>query len=90
MPLSERLKATISVLDFVSRYVQLDERNMGFCPFHDDQHQSFGVHAESNYWHCFAGCGGGSILDFWMKWRERHNQDSSFTATITELRKMLL
>jgi hypothetical protein len=90
MPLSERLKATISVLEFVSRYVQLDERNMGFCPFHDDQHQSFGVQTEANYWHCFAGCGGGSIIDFWIKWREAHRQDSSFTATITELRKMLL
>jgi hypothetical protein len=90
MPLSERLKATISVLEFVSRYVQLNERNMGFCPFHDDQHKSFGVHAEANYWHCFAGCGGGSIIDFWMKWRERHGQDRSFTATITELRSILL
>jgi hypothetical protein len=90
MPLSERLKATISVLEFVSRYVPLNERNMGFCPFHDDHHQSFGVHPDANYWHCFAGCGGGSIIDFWMKWREKQGQDSSFTATITELRKMLL
>jgi TOTE conflict system primase-like protein/CHC2-type zinc finger protein len=89
-PLSERLKATISVLEFVSRYVPLDERNLGWCPFHDDRIKSFGVHAEQNYWHCFAGCGGGSIIDFWMQWRETHGQDSSFTATITELRQMLL
>jgi hypothetical protein len=90
MLLSERLKGTISVLEFVSRYVPLDAHNLGFCPFHDDQHKSFGVHVESNYWHCFAGCGGGSIIDFWMKWREHNGQDGSFTATITELRKLLL
>lgn len=90
MPLSERLKGTISVLEFVSRYVQLDRNHTGFCPFHDDQHQSFAVNEDFNYWHCFAGCGGGSIIDFWMKWREHNGQDSSFTATIKDLRSMLL
>jgi hypothetical protein len=90
IPLSERLKRQISVLEFVSRYVQLDERNLGFCPFHDDQIKSFGIHSDQNYWHCFAGCGGGSIIDFWMKWRERHGQDNSLKATVTELRHMLL
>lgn len=90
IPLSERLKRRISVLEFVSQYVDLDERHMGFCPFHDDQHKSFGVNDAGNYWHCFAGCGGGSIIDFFMKWREKHGQDASFTSTITELRKLLL
>ncbi|MCA0457142.1 MAG: hypothetical protein LCI00_24435 [Chloroflexi bacterium] len=90
LPLSERLKSQISVLEFVSHYVQLDDRNLGYCPFHDDQIRSFGVHPDQNYWHCFAGCGGGSIIDFWMKWRERNGQDSSFKATVTELRQMLL
>ncbi len=90
LSLSERLKSQISVLEFVSRYVQLDDRNLGYCPFHDDQMKSFGVHPDQNYWHCFAGCGGGSIIDFWMKWRERQGQDSSFRATVTELRQMLL
>jgi hypothetical protein len=90
IPLSERLKRQISVLEFVSRYVPLDDRNLGYCPFHDDQMKSFGVHPDQNYWHCFAGCGGGSVIDFWMKWRERNGQDSSFKATVTELRQMLL
>ena len=29
-----------------------------------DLHPSFGVNTEGNYWHCFAGCGGGSVIDF--------------------------
>lgn len=88
--LSERLKNAVSVYDFISQYVDLDERGMGHCPFHDDQHKSFGVNRTENYWHCFAGCGGGSIIDFWMKWREVHGQDPGFVATITELAAMLL
>jgi hypothetical protein len=90
VPLSERLKGTVSVVDFVSRYIPLDRKNTGFCPFHDDQHRSFAVNVEGNYWHCFACCGGGSIIDFWMQWRAKQGQDSSFTATIKELRSMLL
>lgn len=89
-PLSETLKHTISVFDFVSRYVELNHRSKGFCPFHDDQVRSFQVNVEHNYWHCYAGCGGGSIIDFWMKWRETHRQDGSFAATVKDLRTMLL
>lgn len=87
--LSERLKAAISVWDFVSRYVDLDAQGRGFCPFHDDHHKSFGVHAKANYWHCWAGCGGGSIIDFWMKLQAARGLDDSFTATITELAQLL-
>ena len=87
--LSERIKNSVSVLDFVSRYVVLDQAGKGLCPFHDDHEKSFGVHRERNFWHCYAGCGGGTVIDFWMKWRETHRQDGSFTATITELAEML-
>jgi hypothetical protein len=88
--LSERLKNRISVYDFVSEYVELDLQGRGLCPFHDDHRKSFGVNQADNFWHCFAGCGGGSIVDFWMKWREQHGQDPSFSATIRELAQMLL
>ncbi len=87
---SERIKATIGVFEFVSQYVELDSRGQGYCPFHQDEHKSFGVSRDGNYWNCFAGCGGGSIIDFWMKWREKHGEDGSFTATITDLAEQLL
>ncbi len=88
--LSEVLKSTMSVQQLVSQYVQLDAQGRGHCPFHDDQHQSFQVNVQGNYWHCYAGCGGGSIIDFWMKWRTTHGQDGSFTETIKELREMMI
>ncbi len=87
--LSARLKDRITVYEFVGQYVSLDEQGKGFCPFHDDQHKSFAVDKEGNFWHCFAGCGGGSIIDFWMKWREKQGEDPDFTATITDLAEML-
>lgn len=83
--LSERIKASVSVLDFVGRYVKLSPSGRGLCPFHDDQHSSFSVNIEQNYWSCFAGCGGGSIIDFWMKWTQ-----SDFKNAVRELANKLL
>jgi len=71
--LSERIKSSMSVLEFVSQYVELRPVRggaAGLCPFHDDKRPSFSVNDRGNYWHCFAGCGGGSVIDFWMKWRK--------------------
>ena len=85
---SEKVKASVTVLEFVSQYVDLKLVSvgaLGLCPFHDDHRPSFGVNDEGNYWHCFAGCGGGSVIDFWMKWRE-----CDFATAIAELAGMLL
>jgi hypothetical protein len=86
--LSEQIKASISVLEFVSQYVELNPTSngaIGLCPFHDDHHPSFGVSKDGDYWHCFAGCGGGSIIDFWMKWNK-----CDFTKAVKELAEILL
>jgi hypothetical protein len=83
--LSQSIKAAISVQDFVGKYVELTSVGRGHCPFHDDQNRSFSVNAEENYWHCFAGCGGGTIIDFWMKYK-----NTDFTRAVNELRSLLL
>jgi hypothetical protein len=57
---SEPIKASMTVPEFVSQYVELKPTAsgaVGLCPFHDDHHPSFGVNSEGNYWHCFAGSG---------------------------------
>lgn len=90
---SERIKDAISVWDFIEHFapeVQLTHTGRGFCPFHDDDTRSFGVHRERNFWSCFAGCGGGSIIDFWMRYRARQGLDASFTATVKDLATRLL
>jgi len=86
--LSDRIKGHISVLEFVSQYINLQTTNqgaIGLCPFHDDQNPSFSINDEENYWQCFAGCGGGSIIDFWMKW-----QECDFVEAISELADLIL
>ncbi|MCA9970203.1 MAG: hypothetical protein KC425_08305, partial [Anaerolineales bacterium] len=45
-PLSERLKAAVSVKQFVLRYVELSPSGKGLCPFHDDHNPSFLVRDE--------------------------------------------
>jgi hypothetical protein len=82
---SGRIKQSVSVLEFVSQFVDLSAKGVGKCPFHADEHESFAVNDRGNYWHCFAGCGGGSAIDFWMK-----RQGCDFTTAVTELAKMLL
>jgi hypothetical protein len=55
-------------IDFIGRYIEptpTSTGGVGYCPFHEDQHKSFGVHEKGNYWHCFACGTGGSIIDFW-------------------------
>ena len=83
-----RIKNKVRVLDFVSLYIDLkptDKGAVGLCPFHNDQHTSFSVNNNENYWHCFAGCGGGSVIDFWMKWKS-----CDFVEAVKELETMLL
>ncbi len=39
----------------------------GRCPFHDDAHPSLSVNVRRGIWHCFAGCGSGTIVAFEMR-----------------------
>lgn len=87
---SERIKAVMSVADFVGQYVALDDQLRGHCPFHEDQINSFSINSDHNFWHCFACERGGSIIDFWMLWRKKQGEDHSFKATITDLAHRLL
>jgi hypothetical protein len=83
----EKVKNAMPLVDFISAFVDLRpvaSGAVGRCPFHDDQHASFGVNREGNYWHCFAGCGGGSMIDFWMKWKE-----VDFPTAVRELKGMV-
>ncbi len=81
-----RLKE-IPLVEFIGQFVQLRpvaSGAIGLCPFHDDHHPSFGVNVKGNYWNCFAGCGGGDIISFWMKLK---NVD--FPTAVTQLEEML-
>jgi DNA primase len=81
------VKNAVPLLDFINAFVDLRpvaSGAVGCCPFHDDKHPSFGVNREGNFWQCFAGCGAGSIIDFWMKWK-----GIEFHQAVTELADLL-
>ena len=85
---SQRIKDKISVLELISQYVDVkptDKGAIGLCPFHDDHNPSLSINDQGNYWNCFAGCGGGSVIDFYMMWA-----DCDFVDAVTELAHMLL
>jgi hypothetical protein len=76
----------ISLVEVIGQYVDLRPIASGFiglCPFHEDEVPSFGINVRGNYWHCFAGCGGGDIISFWMKWK-----NCDFQTAIKELEAM--
>lgn len=84
--LSERIKAGIPLRQFVLRYVELSPSGRGLCPFHDDHNPSFAVNDEKGYWKCFAGCGGGSVIDFHMRYQEQVlGRECDFKTAVTEL-----
>ena len=37
------------------------------CLFHEDNNPSMSINVKTGQWHCFAGCGGGSIFQFVTK-----------------------
>lgn len=67
MPPDVRIKQAISPVDYIAQYVELDHSGRGLCPFHDDHRQSLKVYDDG--WHCFAGCEGNTIIDFYIKMR---------------------
>jgi hypothetical protein len=85
---SKCISASVTVLEFVSQDVDLKPvRSLAIrlCPFHNDHNPSFGVNDAENCWSCFAGCGEGSVTDFWRKWRKCDPK-----TAVKELAKMVL
>ena len=85
LPLYEQVKGVMPVRDFVGHYVSLSHSGKGLCPFHDDTVESFSVNEKENFWYCFACEIGGSIIDFWL-----HYRDCDFHTAVMELAEMLL
>lgn len=56
------------VYDFVSQYVELDEKGRGHCPFHPpDEKCSFAVNREEDYWVDFHDHSGGDAIAFYQR-----------------------
>lgn len=55
----------------------------GRCPFHKDiKTPNFCIYPATNSWFCFAGCGGGDNISFYMRFK-----NTDFKKTVKELSK---
>ena len=87
----ERIKGAVSCEQFIRQYIELAPNGRGLCPFHDDRVASFSVNREENYWHCFAGCGAGSLIDFYILWEQRvEGKPCDFKMAVKDLAAQLL
>ena len=68
--LADHIKASVSVVDVVNRYVKLSKsgnNHKGLCPFHNEATPSFLVSEDKGIYKCF-GCGeGGDAISFLSK-----------------------
>ena len=81
--LPDNLKS-IPLVDVVGQYVDLRpvaSGYIGLCPFHPDTVPSFGINTQGNFWHCFAGCGGGDLAHFYAKLK-----NLTYTQAVEELK----
>ena len=69
---------------FISQFVELDEKGRGHCPFHPpDHHPSFAVNREENYWVDFHDQTGGDAIAFYQRLK-----GIDFLQAVRELARM--
>ncbi|MDD8031261.1 MAG: DNA primase, partial [Acidobacteriota bacterium] len=70
MEITEKIKASASIVEIASQYTNLKKRGkkwVGLCPFHSEKDPSFTVDEEKQLFHCF-GCGiGGDLFSLVME-----------------------
>ena len=69
----EEIRASASVVDVVSEFVQLRKRGknyIGLCPFHNEKTPSFTVSEEKQIFHCFGCHTGGNVFKFLMEYNK--------------------
>lgn len=58
---------------------------MAFCPLHDNtKTMAMSIDDGKGLWKCFAGCGGGSIIDFWLLKHDYNPKDISHFGEAVE------
>lgn len=71
---TNQIKSAMRLSDYVNQFTISplkgsggEGKFIGFCPFHDNtKSPAFSVNDQRGLWNCFAGCGSGSIFDFWL------------------------
>ena len=63
----DEVKSKNDIVDVISSYINLNEKNKALCPFHDDHTPSFSVHREKQIYKCFSCGESGNVITFVQK-----------------------
>jgi DNA primase len=83
--LVEEIKKRFSIQDALPQYGGLKlTNNRRFngnsysikCPFHQDRSPSFSIWPKTNTWKCWAGCGGGDVINLVSKFLSISNKEA--------------
>lgn len=85
------VRSSIRLSEYIGRYTQSPPKRSGgdkfmaFCPLHDNTNsEAMTIDDRLGVWNCFAGCGGGSIIDFWMKYNNSTSVGEALRAVAAD------
>ena len=61
------IKTQNDIVDVVSSYIELNNKNKALCPFHNDHSPSFSVHKDKQIYKCFSCGESGNVITFVQK-----------------------
>lgn len=66
--LINEIKSKNDIVDVISSYINLDEKNKAICPFHNDHSPSFSVNSDKQIYKCFSCGESGNVITFVQKY----------------------
>lgn len=74
--LINEIKSKNDIVDVISSYITLDEKNKAICPFHNDHSPSFSVHSDKQIYKCFSCGESGNVITFIQKFNSLSFQEA--------------
>jgi DNA primase catalytic core len=86
------VRSAIRLSEYIGRFTQSPPKRAGgdkfmaFCPIHDNTNsEAMTIDDRLGVWNCFAGCGGGDIITFWMKFNNSDSKGEALRAVAADL-----
>jgi len=86
------VRSAIRLSEYIGRFTQSPPKRSGgdkfmaFCPIHDNTNsEAMHIDDRLGVWNCFAGCGGGDIITFWMKYNNSDSKGEALRAVAADL-----
>lgn len=74
--LINEIKSKNDIVDVISSYISLNEKNKALCPFHDDHSPSFSVSQDKQIYKCFSCGESGNVITFVQKYNDISFQEA--------------